>query len=302
LTEAGVPFHTTSHFDTSSETEFTLLNTAAVKISLDEPKKKFLEMITCLQSYGTTRVHLIHIRTKSRYIHREKAESRLEELSEEVAAMGFKVTSHIQNGHAPSLFVELAESLGTDYLCLFWRPKGLLSQTLLGSIDSDILRISNLPVFIYKPRLFTPAVELNQVLYATDFRSTDAAAMPYLVDSRFKAETLYLLHVGDRAPDPVTDKARREEVLDNLRSLAAQCKHAYGQVEVIETIGLVSREITRQARTNNADLVVVGKSEKPDAMARFVGSTAEILPHKIHCSVFIIPSVCSLPTTQDDER
>jgi len=279
-----------------------LLNTAAVKISLDEPQKKFLEMIACLKSYGTTQIHLIHVRTKSRYIYREKAEARLEKISEKITEMGIEVSTHIHNGHAPSLFVELAENIRADYLCLYWRPKGLLSQALLGSIDSDILRISNLPVFVYKPRLFTPAVELNRVLYATDFKSTDAAAMPYLVDSRFKAETLYLLHVGERAPDPTSDKARREGVLENLRHLADQCRHAYAHVEVLESIGLVSREIVRQARSNKTDLIVVGKSEKPDAIARFVGSTAEILPHKAGCSVFIIPSICSLPAPQDDDQ
>lgn len=287
-------------FDTSSVTETTLLSTAAVKISLDEPRKKFLEMIACLKSYGTRQIHLVHIRTKSRYIYMEKAEALLEEIAGEVAAMGLDVGQHIHTGSAPSMFVDTAVSLGADYLCLYWRPKGLLRHALLGSIDSDILRISNLPVFIHKPRLFADSTLLDRVLYATDFTSTDAAAMPYLVNSRFKARILYLLHVRERAPDPATDKALQESVLDNLRRLADQCRQAYDQVEIIESLGMVRREITRQAKATSADLIVVGKSEKPDAVARFIGSTAEILPHKTRCSIFVIPSICSLDDDADE--
>lgn len=282
--------------------ETALLKTAAVKISLDEPRKKFLDMIACLKSYGTKQVHLVHIRTKSRYIYMEKAEAMLGEIAAEATAMGFEAEFHIHTGHAASLFVDTAQDLGADYLCLYWRPKGLLRQALLGSIDSDILRISNLPVFIHKPRLFGATTQLNRVLYATDFTSTDVAAMPYLVDSRFKAKTLILLNVRDRAPDPVTDKALRESVLDSLQHLAGQCRHAYDQVEIIQSIGMVRREITRQAKAVNADLLVVGRSENPDAVARFIGSTAEILPHKTRCSVFIIPSICPLDASPDKQE
>lgn len=304
LDPGGSVFHNGHSAPLFFVTETTLLSTAAVKITLDEPRKKFLDMIACLKSYGTRQIHFIHIRTKSRYIYMEKAEAMLDEIVGEATAMGFEADFHIRTGHAPSLFADTAQATGADYLCLYWRPKGLLRQALLGSIDSDILRISNLPVFIHKPRLFGDTTQLDRVLYATDFKSTDAAAMPYLADSRFKARTLFLLNVRDRAPDPVTDKALRESVQESLRHLADQCRHAYDQVEIIQSIGMVRREITRQAKTVNADLLVVGRSEKPDAVARFIGSTAEILPHKTRCSVFIIPSICDLdaPTDEQDKE
>jgi nucleotide-binding universal stress UspA family protein len=275
-----------------------MLRRAAVKVGLQEPKKKFLDMTACLKSYGTRTIHLIHVRTKSRYLYREKLEIRLSELSAEISAQGFEVFSHIQNGHAPTLTVAMAQELEVDYLCLYWQPKGLLSQALLGSIDSDILRICNLPVFIYKPRLFS-VPRIKNVLYATDFKSTDAVALPYLMDRRFKAETLYILHVGHRAPDPATEAERRKKILNALHGLARQCFHAYEHVRVIETIGLSRKQIVRQAGANNVDLIVVGKSEHPDAVSRFMGSTAEILPHKTSCSVFVIPSICGLPHLQD---
>lgn len=254
-----------------------------------------MEMIEFIKGYGTKEVHLLHVRTKTNYREREEAENKLAELEAEIEACGLKASSHIRNGSAPSATIDLAKELKADYLAIFWKPKALLRNALLGNIDSDILRMSNLPVFIYNPKLFKPVVKLESVLYATDFKYTDAVIMPYLINSRFKANTLTLLHVGDRAPDPMTDEARKDKARDNLQRLADECAHAYDQVEVIETIGRVSKQIVTQAKAKKADLIVVGKSENPDAVTRLIGSTAEILPHKAPCSVFVIPGVCILP-------
>lgn len=252
-------------------------------------------MVEFLKNFGTREIRLIHVRTKTNYRQREEAELKLESLSGEIEALGFTVESFIKNGSAPSATIDLAEEVRADYLTIYWTPKALLRHALLGSIDSDILRMSNLPVFIYNPRIFRPVTELESVLYATDFKYTDAVIMPYLANSRFKARRLFLLHVGERAPDPVTEEERKQGVLDNLQRLADECAHAYDEVEVIETIGRVHKQIIRQAKAKDVELIVVGKSENPDAMSRLIGSTAEILPHKAPCSVFIIPGVCALP-------
>ncbi|MGE4470397.1 MAG: universal stress protein [Desulfovibrio sp.] len=276
-----------------------MLQRAAVKVSLTEPKKKFLDMLAFMRNFGTNEVHLVHVRTKTNYREREKAETALEELGTEINQLGMAVDFSIRNGYAPGVMTEVAATVQADYLALYWKPKALLRHALLGSIDSDILRMSNMPVFMYNPKLFRPVVELESVLYATDFQFTDAVVMPYLKSSRFKARTLYLLHVGERAPDPDTEARRRERALTNLERLAEECAHAYDQVEVIETLGLVRNEIVRQAKAKKVNLIVAGKSDKPNTMSRLVGSTAEVLPHRAHCSVFIIPNVCGLPRHED---
>lgn len=281
--------------------ESNVLQRAAVKVSLNEPKKKLLDMFAYMRNYGTSEVHLVHVRTRTNFREREKAEHALEELGTEVNELGMASAFSIRNGYAPRVMTEVAAKVRADYLALYWKPKALLRHALLGSIDSDILRMSNMPVFIYNPKLFRPVVELESVLYATDFRFTDAVAMPYLKSSRFKARILYLLHVGERAPDPDTEAARRESALENLRRLAGECAHAYDHVEVIETLGSVRSQIVRQAKAKKVDLIVAGKSDKPGTMSRLVGSTAEVLPHRAHCSVFIIPSVCGLPRADEVE-
>ena len=273
-----------------------MLERTLVKVSLREPRQKFLDMITFLKNYGTSEVHLIHARTKTNYRNRERIEADLERLRAEVADLGYSVQAHIRTGFAPLKILDVAQEVHADYISICWTSKAMLRQALLGSIDSDILRMSTLPVFIYNPKIFRSVLELESVLYATDFQYTDAAVMPYLRDSRFKARILHLLHVGERAPDPVTEKRRKQEALDNLHRLAEECRHAYDEVETVEVIGMVRRRIIQQAKQRDVELVVVGKSEKPDAMSQMLGSTGEILPHKASCSVFIIPGVCGLDT------
>lgn len=257
-------------------------------------------MITFLNNYGTNEVHLVHVRTKTHYRDHEKVEIELDTLRDEVEALGFTVHTHIRTGHAPLLVIEVAQEVQADYVAICWTAKAMLRQALLGSIDSDILRMCNLPVFIYNPGIFRSVLELESVLYATDFQYTDAVVMPYLRDSRFKAHTLYLLHVGERAPDPVTEQARKQDALENLERLAQECRHAYDDVEVIETIGMVRRQIIKQAKLKDVELIVVGKSEKPDTVSQMLGSTGEILPHKASCSVFIIPGVCELDVLEGE--
>ncbi len=277
-----------------------MLEKATVKVSLDEPKKKFLDMMAFLRNYGTTEAHLIHVRTRTSFRQHEEAERQLEEISRDIRELGLTVHWQIRNGHAPTVIINVAEKEQSDYIAVYWKQKALFRQALLGSIDSDILRMSNLPVFIYNPKLFKPVVKFESVLYATDFKCTDAAVMPYLINHHFKAHTLYILHVGHHAPDPVTEKRRYQRVLDNLNRLANECAHAYKVVNVIETLGLIRKQIVKQARTKGVDLIVVGKSDTPDTISRLIGSTAEVLPHHAHCSVFIIPCICHLSATEDE--
>ena len=266
-----------------------VLNSSAVKVSLEEPTSKFLEMMAFLRNFGTDTAHLIHVTSRSSAKHVQQARDRLEELGQAVSELGIAVQTHVHHGPVPSTFVEVAERHEAGYVSVFWVRQPVLRTALLGSVDADILRLSNLPVCIYNARLFKPAVELESVLYATDFKDTDNVIMPYLVDERFKARKLYLLHVGHRAPDPTTENRRKEDALANLQRLARECEHAYDEVEVIETLGRARREIVKQAASLGVDLIVAGKSQQTGAVRQIVGSTADVLPHRAKCSVFIIP-------------
>lgn len=277
-----------------------MLKKAAIKISLEEPDKKLLEMIAFMKKIGTVKVFLIHVRSKKSFTEHEEVEKLLEKKCAEIRENGLEAEYVIRNGRVSEVMVEVADELKADYIAIFWKSKGLLSQTLLGSIDSDIIRLSNIPVFIYNPKILRPVVELKSVLYATDFKPTSSVIKEYLKSKRFQADTLYLLNVGHRAPDPMTEEKRISEVKKNLQDIADSCAESYKHIELLTAYGIVYRQIVKKARKNKVDLIVVGKSEHLDALGQLIGSTAELLPHKSPCSVFIIPGVCQLPEVEED--
>ncbi len=278
-----------------------MLQRAAVKISLKEPRKKLMEMFGFLGNFGTREIHLIHVPPKINAQQQADIEQKLEKISKDAGNFGLNVQTHIRCGHVPVVLNEIAEEKKTDYTALYWLSRSLFRTALFGHIESDILRLSNLPVFIYNPGLFKSTNGLEEVMYATDLKNTDAAVLPYLVDRRFTARRLYILHVGERAPDPDTEEMRRKRVLDSLDRLARACSHAYDSVQPVETIGAPHKQIVKQAALQNVDLIVVGKSEKHDPLSQMVGSTAEILPHRSGRSVFIIPSLCEFSAPENQQ-
>ncbi len=275
-----------------------MLQRAAVKISLKESRKRLAELFDFLANFGTREIHLIHVLPKIS-TQQEDIEEKLEKISKDAGYLGLRVQTHIRCGHVPVIVNEVAEETKADYTALCWISRSLFRTAMFGHTESDILRLSNIPVFIFNPGLFKSANGFEQVMYATDLKDSDAAVLPYLVDRRFTAKKLYILHVGERAPDPDTDEIRRKRVLDSLHGLARACSHAYDTVQPVETIGSVNRQIVKQAAMHGVDLIVVGKSERLDTVSQVVGSTAELLPHRAGRSVFIIPVICKLPAQEN---
>lgn len=264
-----------------------MLKSAVIKVSLKEPQGRVAEMMGAMRSLGTEEVHLVHVRGQGAGY--EKQRAKLEVLREDAVELGLTAEVHIPEGHAPTRVLQAAFHLDADYISIPWVKKAILRQALMGSIDDDILRMSDTPVLIFKQGLFSRTQSLDSILYATDFRATDAKVMPYLKDRDFKARALYMLHVRERAPDPDTDTARSRAVLDNLRRLAAECAHAYDEIEHLEAVGSTRKQIVRQSRVLGVDLIVAGKADNPDMLDNILGSTVEHLAHRAACSLFVVP-------------
>ena len=266
-----------------------MLESALVKVSLKEPVAKFQEMAALLKGFGTKKIFLVHVQTSHQKKKEDVVVSKLEELAQKVREQGFEVQTYVKEGHVASRIIDTARELNADYICIYWLPKGIIKQALWGSIDSDILRMSNNPIFVYnRGYLGLRNTEVENVLYATDFKYTDSKVMPYLLNKNFQAESLFLLHVGERAPDPHTEKKRQERAHENLQRLASECTHAYDKVQTLDVVGRINTQIIRQAKKNKVDLIVIGKTDSPNPFKKLMGSTAEVIPNKAKRSVFIV--------------
>ncbi len=269
-----------------------MLDTALLPLSLKESRNKIFSMANLLKNFGTTRIVLLHVLGGNNKRKKERVRKQIEEIANKYREIGFQVEMFFKEGSVANTVVNFATEMEVNYIALCWQKKWLIKRTLLGNIDADMIRMTDLPVFIYKKDYYLfKNWDLNKVLYATDFQGTDTKVMPYLKNKDFQADTLYFLHVGSRAPDPDTEKKRREKVDKQLQSLAEECTQAYNRVEKLNVSGNVKNQIVRKAKSRGVDLIVVGKQDKAKGWDQLLGSTAESLPHKANCSIFIVPGM-----------
>src|SRR6056297_2339035 len=269
------------------------LRKAVLPLSLKEPEHKIMGMAKILAHFGTKKISLVHI--KSRTNRRSfSVQERLQTYAQKIQEMGYE--TEIKVNYGQNILHEISKistEVKAEFLCIIWKAKGIFKRTLIGSKTIEAIRHTNLPIFIYKHRiaLINKNSSIDSILYATDFKITDSIVIPYLNNKDITASKLILLHVGDRAPDPDTENQRLNSVYANLERLNLECLNCFKEVETIQVIGTPKRKIVRQARKNNTDLILIGKFDALNTLEQIMGSTAEAIAFKSSCSVFILPGL-----------
>lgn len=269
-----------------------MLKSALLPLSLKESISHLKSMVSCLQYFGTESLTLLHVMESSSTSKHERMVDSLHTFAEEFREQGMAIQSIAKQGRIADTVCSTAQELEADFICLPWKKKNVISKALLGSSVSNILQMSCHPVFIYqKGPYLSHRKQLQRALYATDFQQTDSMVIPYLANRLIKADTLYLLHVGENAPDPYAEETRRQTARANLERLAGECSPDFSRVETLEVVGSITSQIARQAKRLKADLIILGKRDKKQPFEHIMGSVTESLPDKTRCCLFIVPGI-----------
>lgn len=250
------------------------------------PVSKILALAEFVRLLEPEKVYLLLVASNSRSRHSKW----LDEIEEEMRQLGLPVERLLRSGHAPSQIVAAARTTGS-IICFIKKWKNPLKKALAGSVVSDVVRISDEPVLIYKKGLLTGEKRmLNSIMYATNFKYSTMTCTRYIQHKAFKARRLILLHVGRRAPDPEAEKKRLERIHAKLDRLVSECQNGFETIEKREVVGLgVARKIISHARKNAVDLLLIGKIDAGGFLGRFTGGTTEAVYNRAPCSVLIIP-------------
>lgn len=266
-----------------------MLRRVLIPVSFHEKAEKFSRMCTFLKSLGTEEVVLLHVGPATKGPGRQNRR-RLEELAGRVGEQGFQVQTELRPGSVQMVTVRSAEELNCDYIAFSFRKKSILRRAIMGSTVKDVIRQSDLPVFVYKERpLWWSSDEKFRAMYATSLQWGDDIILSYIRDKRFTADEIVFLHVGRRAPDPTVEGRRREQVEAQLWELRRNCGLGEEDSDHISVLGSARRQIVRYARKIPADLVLVGKADSVGGLAPVLGSTTEEVSYNLGCSVLIIP-------------
>jgi universal stress protein A len=134
----------------------------------------------------------------------------------------------------------------------------------------------------------TPALEIRQILFPTDFSDASGPAGATAADlaRRFGAR-LHVLHVVP----PVTDPTPAPPA---LRAVADDVGRGLPIVTAI-TSGRPARQIADYARENAIDLIVLGTHGRTGVSRALLGSVAEAVVRRAPCRVLTVPT--ELPPT-----
>lgn len=261
-----------------------MLSRAVVPIHFGEPRQRIAALPDALRALGVTEVVLLHIAGTDPSLNEARSKEireKLQPLADDLASNGLRVETYLSHGSPALTITRMSEELGCDLIAFCWKAKSWLQRTLVGSTTLDVVRMSELPVLVLKH------TQNEGVLYATNFHAADAAVISHLNTPRLSARPLCLLHVGERAPDPMAESRRSDESRTHLERLAAECGENV-EIRQVESAN-VARAVVREAKRFGASTIVLGKSRAPAGLSTVLGSTAERVAYNATASVLIIP-------------
>jgi nucleotide-binding universal stress UspA family protein len=291
-----------------------VFSTALLPVSFREPAWRLKAMLAFLQNFDTERVVLLHVSTgpisaatQSRIeaIRDQVVEDLRAELAGEATntaapdgtadpeaaskvVAGMTIDVRVRSG-SPAFEISLtAREEGADFIYFPWKRKNWIQRTLVGSTTKDVIRLSNLPIFVFKQRRARATDDAFRILYPTNFKDTDRYVVAYLQYRGLAADELVLLNVHDRAPDPTAESRQESWCRENLSRLTGEVEENFREVEPVAMTGSPRRVIPRVARRNGTDLVILGKSDQESALSAMLGSVAEEVANSAPCSVFIV--------------
>ncbi len=278
-----------------------MFSTALLPVSFRESMSRIHAMLTFLHNFDTERVVFLHVSSgpvtagteRKLQAFRDQAARDLAEAraaaGEEAAQMQELVLDTRVHSGSPAFEIAVtAREVDADFIYFPWKRKSWIQQTLIGSTTRDVIRLSNLPIFVSKQRGVKSPEEPFRVLYPTNFQSTDRYVIPYLRYPGLAADDLILLNAHDRAPDPTAESRQERWCTENLSRLTEEVKDNFTEVEPVSMTGSPRRVVPRMVRRNSVDLVILGKSDQESALTAMMGSVAEEIAKSARCSVFVV--------------
>ena len=240
---------------------------------------------------------LIHVGSNKGGTGRHNRE-KLDAAAARIEKQGFSVETAIRPGSIQLEIVHAAGEFEADYIGFSFKRKNWLKRTILGSNIKDVIRQSDIPVFVYKERTRQIIEDkAYRVLYPSSLQWKDDVIVSYIRDKEFQPDEVIFFYAGKRAPDPVVEKQRQDRVEEQLEELRIQSGLAQEETRKVAVLGSPRRQIVRIARKTLADVIFLGKADTTVGMGPVLGSTAEEVSYNAGCSVLIIPRV--IPHSQE---
>ncbi len=279
-----------------------MVKKAIVPFTFHENEDQISSICSFLKMMDTQKVVALHIgRARGRAgAHNLK---RLEACARLIREDGFEVETAIRSGAVSTAILFAADEFAAELIAITFRRKSWLTRTILGSTVKDVIRQSDIPVFVHRRGSRQHQDDqLFRVLYASSLQGRDERILSFLREEKSQRDELVLLYVGKRAPDPVVEQKRKDAIDEELQSIMEVSGYPAEQTTFVDLIGSPGRNIVKVARRFSVDLVLLGKSDSTSSSGPVLGSTAEDVSYNAPCSVLIVPKQqqTALPGKQEE--
>ena len=244
-----------------------------------------------LEGLGTRSICLFHVNEPAS-LFRGTDPSWLTRLAEALRETGLAVDVRMGDGHIASAIAEAALLEGVGGIFMKTKRRWHIETVLLGSVSRDLLRLSDLPVFVQKvrPRLAgdegKPEHEDLKILYATDLDEASTRLLPYMME--FRGAWCHILHVRRRRADPMAERRREKAVDEELQRTAEDLRPYFERVTVEQRIGNPATQVLHVSEQIGADVIALGRRRQAFLSAP-LGATAERIVTGSQASIFLVP-------------
>ncbi len=277
---------------------------ALLPVTLKESREDLLSYFTMMSRFNTGEIHLCHV-IDSGFAKYDQLSQQIKDykdwLSEKFPQV--QISSEITSGHAASKLLTSANKSQSSFIYLPASRRHRLGKLLLGSTASDVIRLTDLPVFVHKERpdiskeMLSRVQEKHQqnikvfkeILVAVDFGPNTDRICSSLTEIGNSSEVITYLHVGKRAGDPYSEAKRKEQIQSKLDELKQKFQCNCKEIKTQNKIGIPSKEILQAENNGKTDLIILGKLKVRTPGDLILGSTAERVLKGAHASILIVP-------------
>ncbi|MBX2812485.1 MAG: universal stress protein [Myxococcales bacterium] len=233
----------------------------------------------------------------------EAARRRLDGLRFDVS--GVNVTRDVRLGSPARELALAASEQGANLVVTGTHGRTGIERAALGSVSSDLIRVSNVPVLVVPAHGLSSSSKLSQVLAAVDLSEVSREVISY-AGQLAAIEESGSVTVLSLFESPIIETAS-DEVLPHFPSqeetTAMEADYRQQVAQLVDAVDLsvpVNIEVLRKAppaqvildvaSLTKADLIVLGTSGRNAWHRMIVGSTATRVLNEATCPILIVPN------------
>ncbi len=245
-----------------------------------------LTLLSVVQTSGAPRT--VPLVTSSLDGDYEAHEDYLQKMSKHLDGLGLKSRLVIGQGSVPEEIVATAKDYQANLLVMSTHGRSGIGRLLVGSVASQVIRTSSLPIVLVKPgtREQSESHLFGKLLVALDGSTVAEQVLPFTqaMASHFESEVILLSVPGDLSAENQTD------VLSRYLADVAEWLKKDGLAVETNVIGSTpAHTIVSLADSHGADLIMLASRGLGGSDRLMFGSVADTVIRNANRPVFLVP-------------